>query len=116
MVMRGKMEDDPTLTSDHEEADARLLPHASYAAGEHKVLESPDTDVAVLCVSLFSQLGCQELWFKTGVKDKKWFIPIHTAAEKLGPQMCEALPGSHALTGCDSTSSFFGVGKKKGSQ
>ena len=26
--------------------------------------------------------------------------------------MCEILPAAHALTGCDTTSSFFGIGKK----
>ena len=26
--------------------------------------------------------------------------------------MCEILPAAHALTGCDITSSFFGIGKK----
>ena len=33
-------------------------------------------------------------------------------AEKLGPEMCEALPGLHAFTGCDSTSAFSGKGKR----
>jgi 5-bromo-4-chloroindolyl phosphate hydrolysis protein len=26
--------------------------------------------------------------------------------------VCEILPAAHALTGCDTTSSFFGIGKK----
>jgi hypothetical protein len=40
------------------------------------------------------------------------FIPIHTIAAKLGPDVCRCLPQVHALTGCDSTSSLFGIGKK----
>jgi hypothetical protein len=30
----------------------------------------------------------------------------------LGSVLCRVLPAAHALTGCDTTSSFFGVGKK----
>ena len=30
--------------------------------------------------------------------------------------MCRALPAFHAITGCDSTSSLAGIGKKKGWQ
>jgi hypothetical protein len=30
----------------------------------------------------------------------------------LGAVLCRALPAAHALTGCDTTVSIFGVGKK----
>ena len=33
--------------------------------------------------------------------------------EALGEKMCSSLPGFHAITGCDSTSSLAGIGKKK---
>ena len=33
-------------------------------------------------------------------------------ANKLGSTICESLPASHALTGCDSTSSLYRIGKK----
>ena len=82
LVSRGKTENLPTLSCDHEEADTRLLLHARYAAEDHKiiVIESPDTDVAVRCASLFNQIGSQPLWFRTGVKDNKRFIPMHKVA------------------------------------
>ena len=35
----------------------------------------------------------------------------HEEAE--GEKMCSSLPGFHAITGCDSTSSLAGIGKKK---
>ena len=40
------------LSSDHEEADRRMLLHASDCTQDHQriVVQSPDTDVAVLCV------------------------------------------------------------------
>ena len=47
------------------------------------------------------------------VENKLRYIPMHNVAAKLGPQLCDALPEFHALTGCDSNSSMFGIGKKQ---
>ena len=80
---------------------------------ERIIIISPDTDVAILCAAHFDNLKCIELWFRTGVKDKLRFIPVHTLTQKLGLEVCKALPGFHALTGCDSTSALAGLGKKK---
>ena len=104
------------LHSDHEEADTRMMLHAFHASQYHDrvVIQSPHTDVAVLSDYFFSSMHCPELWFRTGTKDKLRYLPIHTIANHLGPSMCAALPGFHALTGCDSTSAFSGIGKKKG--
>lgn len=38
---------------------------------------------------------------------------MHKVAEKLGRCLFAALPAIHALTGCDSTNSLSGIGKKK---
>ena len=106
---------EPNLRSDHEEADTRLLLHAKHAAATHPriVIQSPDTDVAVLSVAHFSDLNCQELWLKTGVKDRLRYLPVHEIQASLGESLCRCLPSFHALTGCDSTSAFSGIGKKK---
>jgi hypothetical protein len=57
-----------------------------------------------------------ELWFQTGnitsVKDGRRFIPVHDLYNSLGAEMTNILPVAHSLTGCDTTSSFFGIGKK----
>lgn len=37
---------------------------------------------------------------------------MHVIAHSLGPAKAMALPAFHALTGCDTTSAFFGKGKK----
>ena len=115
LVMKGHCEDFPSLQSDHEEADTRLLLHAKYASQEHNgiIVQSPDTDVAVLCATHYNALGCRELWFRTGIKDRIRYIPVHSLVSELGPLLCKALPGFHALTGCDSNSSLAGIGKKK---
>ena len=67
----------------------------------------------MLCCSHFSSLDCEELWFQTGVRDKSRYIPVHSVSQAIGSSLCSSLPGFHALTGCDSTSSFYGIGKKK---
>ena len=37
---------------------------------------------------------------------------MHDITLAIGPLVCNILPAVHALTGCDTTSSFFGIGKK----
>ena len=110
-------EDIDALKSNHEEADTRMILHAAYAVRDLPtsaiVIQSPDTDVLVLCVSHFTGIGCNELWFCTGVSDRQRYIPVHSIQEKLGERLCQSLPAFHALTGCDSTSSFSCRGKKK---
>ena len=64
------------LTCNHEEADTRMLLHASHAAGmvSRVVIASPDTDVAVLGVHFAKTIG-SELWFKPGVKGSSQIHP-----------------------------------------
>lgn len=113
LVIKGHCEELGPLRSVHEEADARLPLHAKHASHDHKriIIQSPDTDVAVLCATHFNSLACQQLWFRTGVKDKLMYV--RNLAAELGPQLCDTLPAFHALTGCDSNSSLCGIGKKK---
>jgi hypothetical protein len=44
-------------------------------------------------------------------KDCRRYIPGHDLCKSLSFVVCEILPADHALTGCDTTSSFFGIGK-----
>lgn len=75
--IQGSFEIVPQLLSDHEEADTRLLLHAKHVSQTYPriVMQSPDTDVAVLCIAHFEELQCLELWFQTVVKDRLRFIP-----------------------------------------
>ena len=75
------------------------------------MIQSPDTDVAVLSITHFEDLQCQELCIQTGVKDRLRSIPIHRLHSSLGQSLCKALPAFHALTGCDSTSALQGIRK-----
>jgi hypothetical protein len=45
-------------------------------------------------------------------KDYRRYIPIHELCKSLSSVVCAILPADYALTGCDTTSSFFGIGKK----
>ena len=94
--------------------------HAKYAADNSPecriVLQSPDTDVLALSVAHYSVINCAEFWFKTGVKDRLRYVPVHAVSQELGEKMCRALLAFHAITGCDSTGALAGIGKKKGWQ
>lgn len=114
-LMQSSVTVEQSLQSDHEEADTRLMVHAKQASISHPriVIQSPDTDVVVLSAAHFADIQCQEMWIKTGVKDKLRFIPVHDIHSSFGQNLCMCLPSFHALTGCDSTSAFSGIGKKK---
>jgi len=77
------------------------------------IVQSPDTDVLVLCTTHFSDISCEEMWFKTGVKDHHRYVPVHVLCQELGQKLCKVLPAFHAITECDMTSGIAVVGKKK---
>ena len=114
VIERGTSRAIPVLSSDHEEADNRIMLHEEDCSPLHPrlVIQSADTDLAVLAVHVVTSLPCDELWMKTGVRDKLRHIPIHTVADKLGPELCRLLPAFHLLTGCDTTSGLYKLGKK----
>ena len=39
-------------------------------------------------------------------------IPIYEIVSKVGKDICQNLPAAHALTGSDTTSAFFKMGKR----
>ncbi|CAB4017001.1 Hypothetical predicted protein [Paramuricea clavata] len=101
----------PEFACDHEEADTRMLLHASHATRYNNVLvRSPDTDVFVLLLH-FSLTIPAKLYFLTGVKDRTRILDMEYIVQQLGAEKCKALIGFHSFTGCDSTSSFYGYSK-----
>ena len=106
-----------TLICDHEEADSKMLVFCKMIKECHQaeriVIHSPDTDVAVIaCYHQLATLSMKELWFKTGIGKNKRFIPIHDIVFQLDQRICKLLLAFHSITGCDSVSSFAGIGKK----
>jgi hypothetical protein len=81
------------------------------------VVKSPDTDVLVLLIHYFPQMTSTcEVWFQTGmvtsIKDFRRYIPVYEMCKSLNSVVCNILPAAHAIIGCDTTSSFLGIGKK----
>ena len=74
----------------NEEADTRLLLHAKHTAFDFVriVVQSPDTDVLVLCCSQSSLHGCDEWWFHTGTRDKTRYIQVHCISASTGSNLC----------------------------
>ena len=67
--MKNEEEPDmPVLASKQHEADGCLLIHASneVTIASQVIVQSPDTDVAVLCIHFCRQIAA-ELWCKTGL-------------------------------------------------
>lgn len=99
----------------HEEADTRLLLHCLHAGenGSNTVaIRTVDTDVVVLAIAFFSKLQLKELWIHFGVGKNVRLLAIHELSSVFGPDKSAALPVFHSMTGCDTTSSFSGRGKK----
>jgi hypothetical protein len=77
------------------------------------VIWSIDTDVAALCLRYCMLLGIEDMYFQTGMENRRRCLPMHLVAADLGHEILLLLPVLHALSGCDSTSAFFNLGKDK---
>ena len=106
----------PIYISSHVEADTRLLFHlnvlSNKSPGQNVAVRATDTDILVLLLYYAQKLNIN-LWMDLGhsTDNSRRLANITDLAEHIGPLVCKALPGYHALTGCDYTSSFFGKGK-----
>ncbi len=119
-IKRTGVTDIPHLYSNQEEADTRLVLHAADAANRGNktiVIHSQDTDVLVLLLHHRPAIKAEEIFLYTGTQakhtDKKRFIPIHTLFDAVTREQHNIMLAGYCLTGCDSTSSFFGHGKRK---
>ena len=96
-----------------EEADPRIIRHAINQAnnGVKTIrIETIDTDVLVLSLSHVGsmiQAGANSIHTRVANSD----YDLTELYNRYGTDICKALPYFYALTGCDTTSSFFGKGK-----
>ena len=88
------------LTSDHEEANIRMLLHARHALHEYGtvLIISPDTDVFVMAVGYTCSFNLS-LYFLTGSGDKVAMIDVGQVYEELGSDLLKALVGFYSFTG-----------------
>ena len=102
------------LHSNHEKADTKTCLHALFEdkANDDIVVRASDTDIAVILLSHCSK--CQSglrMVVATDSKNNRWHISLTAIYQKLGPDLCAALPAFHSCTGSDCTSSFVQTGK-----
>ena len=99
----------------HEEADYRMMLHCfhAYSNGMKRIMvHATDTDVLVLAIVTAISMEDCELWLAFGHSAHFRYIGAHVIASELGNDYCRGLPFMHAISGCDTVSSFSSVGKK----
>ena len=99
----------------HEEADTGIFLRVKHAAslGHKKILiRTVDSDIVILAILFFFQLGVEELWVGYGKGKHYREIPIHIICRYLGERRSRAIAFFHALTGCDLTSALKTSRKK----
>ena len=109
----------PQLFSSQEEADTRLVLHAINLSKTHSrvIICCDDTDVLVILLYFHSKGSlASEVYMHAGhsggTVTRERYIPVHAIAAKLSDSICLCLPAVHALTGCDTTSALFTIGKR----
>ena len=109
----GKRIDVEALKCDHEEADTRLLFHAKHASESYSkvMISSPDTDVAIIALSLYGLFEHIHFCFLTGKGRTRRVLDINKIQSSIGESLSKALVGLHCFTGCDTVSAFHGKGK-----
>ena len=86
------------LSSNHEEADTRIILHCKHASQESTsvVIRTPDTDVVTLLTGLHDQIEA-DIFVETGVGNKRRILDVKAMATNIPNH--RALIGFHALTG-----------------
>ena len=103
----------------HEEADTRIVFHLqdALATGSTTCLvRTVDTDVVVIIIGEFHTLltkhPAADIWIAFGTGKNFQYMHINAICHALGKCKSMSLPIFHCFTGCDTTSAFFGKGKK----
>lgn len=97
----------------HEEADTKIVFHASKV-NENKtvVVKCSDTDIVVIMLGNLHKIKAK-VYIDCGVSNTRHIIDVNALHELLGLDLCKALPGFHAFTGCDYNPAFFRKGKQR---
>ena len=92
-----------------------MLFHAkTIAEPKNVVVRTADTDVLIIALYNIPILHTgAKLWLEVGIGSKNTLrnISVTDMHVNLGRNLCNALPGYHALTGSDFTASFSSKGK-----
>lgn len=107
--------DDDFTCEDHEKADTKIIFHLSKINFDANVLiRCNDTDVLVIILGNMENFLCKfNIWMEVGTGNHQRHIDITKLYTTLGASLSSALPGFHAITGCDYNPAFFRKGKSK---
>ena len=106
----------PEFSSSHIEADTMLVYHLNMISEsspkQNVVVRATDTDIMIILLYHVPNFKLN-VWMDLGHSsdNTRRYVHITELARHLGPVFCKALPGYHALTGCDYTAAFLGKGK-----
>ena len=98
----------------HEEADTRIFLHAKDMVLKDfrkLAIRTVDTDVLIMSIGLFSNIGAEELWVDFGAGKDRRFFAVHEIHRKIGERRAKALLFFHAFTVCDQVSFLSHVTK-----
>ena len=106
------------VDSTAEEADQTLVRHTLHSIREKYTVikvQSIDTDVLILLLAyvameLESTNNTFNVLFKMVTPIPKWY-DIVRVINRIGIDICKVLPFFYCFTGCDTNSSFHGMGK-----
>ena len=102
-----------------EEADARMVRHAinlGKQSFKHVVIRTVDSDVVVLTMAnaeIARTSGVTSFFLIYGLAGQEKYLNVFEVSVQLGKDVCKGLPFFHALSGCDTVSSFYNVGKAR---
>lgn len=97
------------------DADRLIVQTAVDSANNHDtVVIGEDTDLLVL-LCYHSSTSSKKLFFRSDSRQSNTKCPkvwdLYKTKQLLGEDTCRILPFIHALTGCDTTSRIYGIGK-----
>ena len=115
LVSNPEVNTDTIQPCHHEEADYRMLLHASHAyeCGYRRIaIHATDTDVVVIAIAFVAKLTLSQVWLAFGHAQHFRYIATHVIAEVLRNTCSNGLLFLHAMSGCDTVSNFCGISKK----
>ena len=100
------------LKTTQEEADTRILLHAKHVPDDYSsiIIAAEDTDIFLLCLAFQNKID-HPLYIRCGSATRLRYTDVRKVVAAIGQDVCDALLGFHAFTGCDTVSSFNGRGK-----
>ena len=103
------------LESDHEEADTRIILSLISTSYANYVVMAKDTDIFILLLSHYTLLSGKQIYFVSGSYENRKFYDVSAITMALVDKdiPLQKLALLHALSGCDTTSYPFGIGKAK---